>query len=191
MASVRVMMPIGPLMIEHRLIERAIKQMKIELERATIENMIDVRFIDSWVDFIRVYADQTHHGKEEQILFRDLGSKPLSPDLLRTMEGLIADHMQARRMVGELASARNKYVDGDASAFDQLMMIGNELVELYPPHIRKEDREFFIPVMEYFSKEEKDEMLKRFREFDEGVVHEHYRAVVESMEKGRPITKRF
>ena len=191
MASVRVMMPIGPLMIEHRLIERAIKQMKIELERATIENMIDVRFIDSWVDFIRVYADQTHHGKEEQILFRDLGSKPLSPDLLRTMEGLIADHMQARRMVGELASARNKYVDGDASAFDQLMKIGNELVELYPPHIRKEDREFFIPVMEYFSKEEKDEMLKRFREFDEGVVHEHYRAVVESMEKGRPITKRF
>lgn len=184
-------MPIGPLMIEHRLIERAIKQMKIELERATIENMIDVRFIDSWVDFIRVYADQTHHGKEEQILFRDLGSKPLSPDLLRTMEGLIADHMQARRMVGELASARNKYVDGDASAFDQLMKIGNELVELYPPHIRKEDREFFIPVMEYFSKEEKDEMLKRFREFDEGVVHEHYRAVVESMEKGRPITKRF
>ena len=171
-------------MIEHRLIERAINQMKIKLAHATAENKFDVRFIDSWVDFIRVYADQTHHGKEEQILFRDLGSKHLTPDLHNIMEGLIADHVQARRMVGELVSARNKYSDGDPLAFDQLMRIGNELVAFYPPHIKKEDREFFIPVMEYFTKEEKDVMLERFREFDEKLVHEHYRSVVESMEKG-------
>ena len=178
-------------MIEHRLIERAIKQMKMELVRAKTENKFDVRFIDSWVDFIRVYADQTHHGKEEKILFHDLESKPLSPVLNSIMQGLIADHVQARRMVGELVSARNKYADGDPSAFDQLITIGNELVAFYPPHIRKEDQEFFMPIMEYFSKEEKDEMLKRFREFDESVVHEHYRFVVESMEKGQPISKRF
>jgi hemerythrin-like domain-containing protein len=179
------MMPIGPLMIEHRLIERAIKQMKLEIERAATEKKFDVRFIDSWVDFVRVYADQTHHGKEEQILFRELGSRPLTPDLKRTMEGLITDHVQARRMVGELILARNKYADGDATAFDQLIKICTELVAFYPPHIRKEDQEFFIPVMEYFSKAEKDEMLIRFREFDEGVVHLHYRSVVESMEKNQ------
>ncbi|MGD0817607.1 MAG: hemerythrin domain-containing protein [Methanomassiliicoccales archaeon] len=170
-------------MIEHRLIERAIKQMRKELDRAETQKRFDVLFIDSWVDFIRNYADQTHHGKEEQILFRDLESKPLSPALKQMMEGLIDDHAKARKMVTELVDARNRYTDGNAVAFGQLMTLGAELVDFYPPHIRKEDQEFFIPVMDYFTKEEKDEMLKRFHEFDERVIHEHYRSVVESMEK--------
>jgi hemerythrin-like domain-containing protein len=177
------MMPIGPLMIEHRLIERAIKQMSVELDRAGVQKKFDLPFIDSWIDFIRIYADQTHHGKEEKILFHDLESRPLTPTLRQTMEGLIADHVRARKMMSELTSARNRYFNGDATAFDQLMAVGKELVDLYPPHIRKEDQEFFIPVMDYFTKEEKDDMLKRFHEFDESVIHEHYRSVVESMEK--------
>ena len=179
----KTMMPIGPLMIEHRLIERAIKQMGMEIERAGSHKRFDVQFIDSWVDFIRVYADQTHHGKEERILFHDLEAKPLTPAHRQIMEGLIDDHVQARKMMDGLVSARNRYAGGDASAFDQLMTIGRALVEFYPPHIRKEDREFFIPVMDYFTREEKEAMLVRFREFDETVVHEHYRSVVGSMEK--------
>ena len=66
-------------MIEHRLIERAIKQMRMELGRAETRKRFDVQFIDSWVDFVHTYADQTHHGKEEKILFHDLENRPLSP----------------------------------------------------------------------------------------------------------------
>jgi hemerythrin-like domain-containing protein len=170
-------------MIEHRLIERAIKQMRSEIDRAKAQNRFDVLFIDSWVDFIRIYADQTHHGKEERILFHDLENRPLSPALRLMMDGLIEDHVKARKLVSELVSARNRYAGGDASSFEQLVVLGQELVDFYPTHIRKEDQEFFIPVMEYFTKEEKDEMLRRFHEFDESVIHDHYRSVVEVMEK--------
>jgi hemerythrin-like domain-containing protein len=170
-------------MIEHRLIERAIKQMQKELDQATISKRFNVQFIDSWVDFVRIYADQTHHGKEEKILFKELESRPISLDLKRIMEGLIDDHVKARKMVSELIAARNRYAEGGAEAFEQLMTIGADLVVFYPPHIKKEDREFFIPVMDYFSKEEKEDMLRRFHEFDEKGIHEHYRSVVETMEK--------
>ncbi|HEY3420875.1 MAG TPA: hemerythrin domain-containing protein [Methanomassiliicoccales archaeon] len=176
------MMPIGPLMIEHRLIERAIKQMAVEIDRAKTQGRFDVGFIDSWVDFIRTYADQAHHGKEEQILFHDLADRPLSPALKLMMDGLIEDHVKARKMVAELVSVRERYGKGDAAAFDQMMAIAVGLVDFYPPHIRKEDQEFFIPVMDYFTKEEKDAMIQRFHEFDETVIHEHYRSVVERME---------
>jgi hemerythrin-like domain-containing protein len=178
------MMPIGPLMIEHRLIERAIKQMGMELSRAQTEKRFDVHFVASWVDFIRTYADQVHHGKEEKILFRDLENRPLTPPLRQTMAGLIDDHAKARKLVSDTASALDRYIAGEAPAFDDMMLAGKQLVELYPVHIRKEDQEFFVPVMEYFSPEEKDEMLKQFREFDEKVIHDHYRSVVEAMEKG-------
>ncbi len=175
-------MPIGPLMIEHRLIERAIVQMRTEIDRAKAQRRFDVNFIDSWVDFIRTYADRVHHGKEEQILFHDLASRRISPALNEMMNGLIEDHVKARRLVAELVLARKRYAGGDPASFDQLMVLCGELVDFYPAHIRKEDKEFFIPVMDYLTKEEKDGMLRRFQEFDEGVIHEHYRSVVETME---------
>jgi hemerythrin-like domain-containing protein len=68
----------GLLMIEHRLIERMIFQVKIALGRIPREGGVDPRFIDIVVDFVRTYADRTHHGKEEDLLFGALASRPLS-----------------------------------------------------------------------------------------------------------------
>ena len=66
------MLPAGPLMIEHRLIERMIKILDRSLRKMEREKELDLNFIDTLVDFIRTYADRCHHGKEEDILFRDL-----------------------------------------------------------------------------------------------------------------------
>ena len=62
----------GPLMIEHRLIERMISIIKDALIQIESTQEVDPVFVDTAVDFIRTYADRTHHGKEEDILFRDL-----------------------------------------------------------------------------------------------------------------------
>ena len=74
------MMPIGPLMIEHRLIERMIRLLGERSDEAMEHEEIAPGFIDTAVDFIRIYADRTRHGKEEDILFRDLGAKDLSAE---------------------------------------------------------------------------------------------------------------
>jgi len=66
------MKPIGPLMWEHRLIEKMAGLFIREINRIKEENNVNTVFIDSAVDFFRTYADRTHHGKEEDILFRDL-----------------------------------------------------------------------------------------------------------------------
>ena len=70
----------GPLMIEHRLIERMLSVMKGVLDKIESKHRVDPVFVDIAVDFIRVYADRTHHGKEEDILFRELNNKPLTAE---------------------------------------------------------------------------------------------------------------
>ena len=55
-------------MIEHRLIEQMLKMVSHTFERVRQAHSIDPYFVDTAVDFIRVYADRTHHGKEEDIL---------------------------------------------------------------------------------------------------------------------------
>ena len=69
------MLPIGLLMKEHRLIERMVGLLVKELDRTKKVNDLNPVFIDSAVDFFRTYADRTHHGKEEDILFRELRIK--------------------------------------------------------------------------------------------------------------------
>ena len=176
------MMPIGPLMVEHRLIERMAKLLKQEVETAGGDSPVDAVFIDRAVDFFRTYADRTHHGKEEDILFRDLENKQLSREHARIMRELVEEHVYARQKVGRLVQAREDYLAGDLAAEGEIVSIVLELVGFYATHIVKEDRHFFIPVMGYFSREEQDAMLGEFREFDRQMIHEKYLKVVEAYE---------
>ena len=175
------MMPIGPLMIEHRLIERMIAVIKDELGRINTRNRAEVIFIDTVVDFLRTYADRTHHGKEEDILFRDLRKVALSPDLKRIMDELADEHVYARKTVRALAAAKDSYVHGDAGAVKDIIANLNILVGFYPEHIKKEDKRFFLPCMAYFSAEQQAAMLQEFWEFDRKLIHEKYKVVVEQL----------
>ena len=62
----------GPLMIEHRLIERMLVIIQERLGEVEKTRKIDASFVDTAVDFVRSYADRTHHGKEEDMLFPDM-----------------------------------------------------------------------------------------------------------------------
>jgi len=177
------MMPIGPLMIEHRLIERMIDVMKEELVLIEKEKKADPEFIEIAVDFISTYADRCHHGKDEDILFRDLGIKKLTDKHKRTMEELIEEHKWGRKVTARLVEANTRYVQGNKEALSAIMDCIKTLIEFYPKHIEKEDRHFFIPCMDYFMEAEKDAMLKEEWEFDKSLIHEKYRNMVMAAEK--------
>jgi hemerythrin-like domain-containing protein len=175
--------PIGPLMWEHRLIERMVGLMEKELGRASRRGGgADPGFIAAAVDFFRVYADRTHHGKEEDILFKKLAEKDISAEHRKIMDELIAEHRQARELVGGLERAGSAYKKGDAGELDDIVGALRGLTVLYPAHIEKEDKRFFFPVMDYFAADEQDAMLGEFYEFDRGMIHEKYRKLVDGLE---------
>jgi len=186
------MQPIGPLMIEHRLIERLIALMGQELNRIKDNVAVDPEFafvdpvfIDIAVDFIKTYADRCHHGKEEGILFKSLADKPLSPEHRQIMEDLIREHAWARETTAKLLKAKENYLLEKAGALNEVLENLGRLVEFYPGHIEKEDRHFFIPAMAYLTEAEKAEMLRQMADFDQKLIHEKYRQVVESIEQRR------
>jgi hemerythrin-like domain-containing protein len=177
------MQPKGPLMIEHRLIERMIALMDKEATKIEKTREINHSFIMNAVDFIRVYADQTHHGKEENILFRDLLKKELSEaDRTLTFE-LMNEHVFARTVTGELYNAANAFLRGDTSALSTVLTDMKKLVDFYPVHIEKEDKIFFPASMAYFSEYEQLAMLDEFWEFDKKMIHTRYQIIVESLER--------
>jgi len=179
------MIPIGPLMREHRLIEHMIGLMKSEVSKIAGDGKADAVFIETAVDFFRTYADRCHHGKEEDLLFAQLRGKSLSPDNEKIMSELIEEHKIGRKTVRDLLDAGGRYKGGSAAALDEIKELLSFLIDFYPAHIIKEDKSFFFPCMDYFTKPELDLMLDRFWEFDRKMIHEKYAHTIAELEKTR------
>ncbi|MFA5008481.1 MAG: hemerythrin domain-containing protein [Candidatus Omnitrophota bacterium] len=170
-------------MIEHRLIERMIKLMGIEISNLREGKAPDMIFFDAAMDFIASYADKCHHGKEEDILFKALGRKEISDTHKGALQGLIAEHIYGRKTLNSLISSKERYLNGENSGLIGIIKFAEELINFYPKHIEKEDKHFFIPVMEYFSKEEQNKMIEEFFKFDQALIHERYKDVIEKWEE--------
>ncbi len=104
------MKPRGQLMIEHRLIEKCLAS-AAESTKDMKEGRYDPDLIDTIVDFIKTYADRTHHGKEEDILFRTLSQRQISGDDLVVMNELIDEHKRARQKVGRIVESNRQFTE--------------------------------------------------------------------------------
>jgi hemerythrin-like domain-containing protein len=173
----------GPLMIEHRLIERMITLIKQKLGQIESTNQVDPLFIDTVVDFIRIYADRTHHGKEEDILFKKLENKQMSDQDRRIMDELVDEHALGRKTTKELVEANAQYRVDEKIALAVIVSKLKKLINFYPKHIEKEDKVFFPSYMKYLSDEEDQLMLEEFYEFDREMIHEKYKSVLKELEE--------
>jgi hemerythrin-like domain-containing protein len=181
-------------MVEHRLIERMFPLLQVELKQVSRGQEPDIEFLTTAVDFLQVYADKTHHGKEEDILFRELKKRDLFEEHIKNLKELTGEHLHAREIVMKLDKAKENYSQGNKEATDEILSCLSELVTLYPEHIYKEDKRFFYPILDYFTRAEQDAMLDEFREFDSRMaqekdrsIHEKYRSIMESLEKSKKL----
>jgi hemerythrin-like domain-containing protein len=174
------MKPRGPLMMEHRLIEKMLSLADRKASAMT-EESYDPVFIDSVVDFIKTYADRTHHGKEENILFAELAKKDLDEANARILGELIDEHKQAREKVARIVALNACYKQGERQAAIAIKEIISWLASFYPVHIKKEDDVFFPNTEKYFSMKELDEMIERFWNFDRHMIHEKYKDLFDSL----------
>ena len=173
----------GPLMAEHRLIERMLGLIKDALAEIRFSGKVNPLFVDTTVDFIRMYADRTHHGKEEDILFRELDKRVLLADDRRIMNELIEEHVLGRQTTQALVDANTRYRNGDETALADIVDRLQTLVEFYPKHIEKEDKVFFPASRAYFTDKEDQTILAEFWDFDRKMIHEKYRSLVEGLDK--------
>lgn len=172
----------GLLMIEHRLIERMLTVIKGVLVQIESKLNVDPVFVDIAVDFIRVYADRTHHGKEEDILFREMKKKALTSQDSQIMKELIEEHVFGRQTTKALIEANAHFRGGDETALADITAHLKTLTEFYPRHIEKEDKVFFPSTRAYFTDKEDQAILAEFWEFDRNMIHEKYKSLVEGFE---------
>lgn len=175
------MKPIGPLMIEHRTIDRMLSVFARERQRMVKTGYVDYGALRISMDFFRTYIDEFHHRKEEDILFRELDKKPLSSENRIVMSELIDEHIRARNVVEKLEKVV-RYREQAHVTLNEITSLMETVLNWYPAHIEKEDKLFFIHSMRYLSDQEQASMLEEMREFDRNFTQDRYSGLIRDLE---------
>ena len=162
--------PTEMLEAEHRVIALIVGAAPVLASRLEEGAPVDSLLIAGIVEFMRLYADQCHHGKEEELLFPALAAKGV-PLHGCPIGGLISEHARGRLLVKGLeeAAAAMQTDEADASARNRLIANLRGIAELYPGHIWREDYMLFPMTCKILGREEQDALYAAFQKVDERI----------------------
>lgn len=162
---------------EHRIIEKMLGAMARLTEALESGRVVCSEDIAAMVEFLRTFADQCHHGKEEKILFPILQRKgvPISGCPLGI---LIHEHTRGRTLVNDLSESAAAHAAGNLGAKEILLTSMKGLLELYPSHIWKEDYLLFPLTEKILSLTEQEALANEFEQVEKEIGMEiHHRCV--------------
>jgi hemerythrin-like domain-containing protein len=163
-----VRQPTEDLEREHRFIEKVVKACFVTVEEIGGGGPVDSDLLRQIVDFMRVYADKCHHGKEEALLFPALHEKGV-PITGCPIGALSAEHVQGRRLVTGLADALELFRHDEPKAGGLILENLKGVTQLYPNHIWKEDYLLFPMTLKVMSNDDLSGLGEKFENVDQSI----------------------
>lgn len=168
---------------EHRVIERVLAVVE-KLTRAPVENSLA-----SWkkaLDFIRQFADQCHHLKEEKILFPAMEEHGI-PREGGPIGVMLMEHEEGRGYVRAMVAAVALCEAKNEAAKETLLGNAKAYLRLLKEHIQKEDEILFKIADDVIPSDEQEILLRTFEEHESKEmgtgVHEKYLKVAQDLEQ--------
>lgn len=174
------MKPTDQLMEEHRAIELMLSILEEASVRLEQNQAVDPNHLDQMIDFIRIFADKCHHGKEEDLLFVAMEKAGIPRDG-GPIGVMLSDHTQGRNFVRDMAEAIEQ-LNGQQAKF---VKNARGYVQLLREHILKEDNILYPMANQRFTDDNQKELLKQFADVEKNVIgegkHEEYHKLLEHL----------
>jgi|TARA_B100000315_G_C14549309_1_gene574908 hemerythrin-like domain-containing protein len=147
---------------DHRIIEKVLGVLeKINADPASAQ-------CETWksvLDFIRNFADRSHHLKEEKVLFPALQERGVPRDG-GPIGCMLAEHEEGRSYVRAMFDALDQWEKGGGNFQAQLEENAGAYLRLLPGHILKEDEILFEMAEEALGPEDQKGLLRKFEEYE-------------------------
>jgi hemerythrin-like domain-containing protein len=179
------MKPTEELMAEHRAIERMLRILERVAERLEAGAPTDPADLEAIVEFIRIFADRCHHGKEEDLLFQAMETAGV-PRQGGPIGVMLAEHTLGREYVRGMAEGIAAYARGEPGAARQIAENARGYVALLSQHIVKEDQILYPVADRVLSPATQADLSQGFARVEEERVgpgrHEAFHALLERLE---------
>lgn len=170
------------LMREHKAILIALDVIEKMSQRVRNDKEIDLKDIEEIIDFLKIFADKCHHGKEEDFLFpalEEIGVQKQNGPIGIALE----QHKRGRELISRMMeSIESKKINKLAFVY-----AASDYVNLLRVHIEKEDTLLFPTGDAKFSVDTQKRLLKDFEHLEKDVIgagkHEELHILLEKFKK--------
>lgn len=165
------------MMDEHQYILRMLKVVRKVCLKIYEGEEINYEDFEKIIDFIKNYADNHHHGKEEKFLFKEMQNHLGSIGDNLITHGMLVEHDFGRLYMIDLKDALDRVKNGDEESKLDVISSAIGYTHLLARHIAKEDEVVYEFGKKRLSKEvldEIDEKSKKFEETEEEKGTQHF-----------------
>ena len=180
MESIKIMVE------EHENIRRMLKVTRNVCYRVMTMGDYDVADFPRIIDFIRIYADKHHHGKEEDILFETMKSELDALAQSGAITGMYIEHDQGRLFMINLEKALKEFESGNDEARMDIIANAIAYTDLLDRHIQKENMALYTFAEKSLSDESKIFIDEESRKVEDSAtksgLQNKYLALVDELE---------
>ena len=172
---------------EHKYIKRMLMVVRKASYGVLKGEAINFEDFEKMIDFIRSYADNHHHGKEEKILFNRMVTEIGGPAEKLVNLGMLVEHDLGRLFMKDLEEALARVKVGDEESKVDVIANAVSYTHLLNRHIDKEDNTVYTFANRKLAKETLDTIDKECEEFEttmnEKNVQTKYINLLEELER--------
>ncbi len=155
------------------------------IDRMVAEPQLAVDRFEQALEFLKIFADRCHHGKEEDLLFPALEAKGVSRDN-GPIGVMLSEHQQGRGFIKGMNDGLGQYQDGNSGALAAIRENAHAYTQLLRNHIDKENNILFMMAERILTRQEQEELLAEFEVIETERIgagrHEQFHRLLEEME---------
>ena len=153
--------PIATLKAEHQVILRVTRVLGGLMDRFEESGEFPDSPLARCVEFIRLFADACHHGKEEDLLFPVLETRGIPRDS-GPIGVMLHEHQVARQLTRDMRDALGRSRTGEEAARGEFCQAARSYIDLITKHIFKEDNILFNMGARVINADDQCELVTQF-----------------------------
>lgn len=135
------------------------------------------------IEFLKVFVDKCHHGKEEDLLFPALMAVGVPKE--GPIAVMLYEHEMGRNYIMAMSKAYAEYLAGDKSSSKDIIQNVHGYISLLREHIDKENDVLFVLADSRLPKKKQEELFEGFETIEEERIgigkHEEFHGLLDKL----------
>ena len=176
------------LMHEHEAIKEMLEVVGRVCDRLESGRQVPVEHLEQIIEFLRVFADRCHHGKEQDLLFPAMQEAGI-PAQGGPIGVMLAEHDMGRGFIAGMAEATERYRK-NAAAAPAIGRNARAYISLLTDHIFKEDNILYPMADARLSEKKQQELVAEFERVEREEIgpgkHEEFHHLIHRLSEAYP-----
>lgn len=148
---------------EHEAILHVLKIVDKMISAEPKEEAIKLQFGNELINFLQIFADKCHHGKEEIYLFVELVNNGVRKEG-GPIGVMLQEHNQGREYIALMSKSL------EAKDLKEFIIVAEKYRDLLISHIDKENNVLFVTADQILDDLVQDELFEKFEQHEEKIV---------------------